>query len=71
MQNTSSIRQQIIDTCRNMNAAGLNVGSAGNLSVRIDGGLLITPSGIAYDAMTVDQIVEMDMDGRYYGDFVP
>ena len=49
----------------------LNVGSAGNLSVRIDGGLLITPSGIAYDAMTVDQIVEMDMDGRYYGDFVP
>ena len=31
MQNTSSIRQQIIDTCRNMNAAGL-IGGLESLS---------------------------------------
>jgi L-fuculose-phosphate aldolase len=54
-----------------MNAAGLNVGTAGNLSVRIDGGFLITPSGIAYETMAPDQIVEMDLDGRYYGDIIP
>jgi L-fuculose-phosphate aldolase len=54
-----------------MNSAGLNVGSAGNLSVRVDGGFLITPSGIAYDKMLPEQIVEMDLDGRYYGACIP
>ena len=66
-----SLRQDMIDTCLKMNAEGLNSGAAGNLSVRVDGGFLITPSGIAYDRMTPEQIVEMDMEGRYYGDFVP
>ncbi|MDR3373832.1 MAG: class II aldolase/adducin family protein [Ancalomicrobiaceae bacterium] len=66
-----AIREDIIATCKRMNASGLNIGSAGNLSVRIAGGLLITPSGIAYDTMRPEQIVEMDDEGRYYGDFVP
>lgn len=71
MYNQASIREEMIATCQKMNAAGLNIGSAGNLSVRIDGGFLITPSGIAYDKMDAAQIVEMDMEGRYYGDFIP
>lgn len=71
MADTLAIRQEIIATCLKMNAAGLNSGSAGNLSVRIDGGFLITPSGLSYETMTPDQIVEMDMQGRYYGDYVP
>jgi L-fuculose-phosphate aldolase len=54
-----------------MNAAGLNLGTAGNLSVRIDGGFLVTPSGIAYETMTPDRIVAMDFDERYYGDTIP
>lgn len=66
-----AVRENIIATCRRMNDAGLNVGSAGNLSVRVDGGLLITPSGIAYESMTPDMIAEMDLEGRYYGDYVP
>lgn len=65
------LRQTMIAICRRMNAAGLNCGSAGNLSVRTDKGLLITPSGIAYDAMTPGQIVPMDWDGRYYGQYLP
>lgn len=66
-----TIRQEMIDTCRKMNATGLNVGTSGNLSVRIENGFLITPTGIDYDTLKPDQIVEMDMTGRYYGDFVP
>ncbi len=65
------IREDIIATCKRMNAAGLNVGTAGNISVRIEGGLLLTPSGIPYDEMRPEQIVEMDEAGRYYGDHVP
>ncbi len=71
VNDTPSLRQQIIDTCCQMNDSGLNVGSAGNLSVRTDKGLLITPSGIPYHEMTPEQIVEMDEDGRYYGNLVP
>lgn len=71
MSGNLAVRQDMIATCLKMNAEGLNTGSSGNLSVRIDGGFLITPSGVAYEAMTPDQIVEMDMEGRYYGDYVP
>ncbi|TBW40666.1 class II aldolase [Siculibacillus lacustris] len=66
-----TIREEMIATCLRMNAADLNIGAAGNLSVRIDGGLLITPSGIPYDRMRPEQIVEMDLEGRYYGDYLP
>lgn len=71
MNDRTAIREEMIATCRRMNAAQLNSGSAGNLSVRIDGGFLITPSGLPYDTMTPSQIVEMDLEGRYYGDFLP
>ena len=71
MTNQTDIRKEMIDTCLRMNTAGLNLGTAGNLSVRIDGGFLITPSGIPYETMTPGQIVEMDFDERYYGDTIP
>ncbi|MDR3440014.1 class II aldolase/adducin family protein [Telmatospirillum sp.] len=71
MDSQTAIRKEMIATCQRMNSEDLNVGSAGNLSVRIDGGFLITPSGIAYDKMDPSQIVEMDNEGRYYGDFIP
>ncbi|MEF2073987.1 class II aldolase/adducin family protein [Consotaella aegiceratis] len=70
-QSQTAVREEMIETCRRMNAAGLNNGSAGNLSVRTDEGFLITPSGISYDRLMPEQIVEMDLEGRYYGDFIP
>lgn len=65
------LREEIIATCRAMNAEGINQGTSGNISARIDGGFLITPSGIPYDQMQPEQIVEMDMEGGYFGDFLP
>jgi len=58
-------RQAMIDACLKMNHTGINQGTAGNLSVRWKNGLLITPSGVPYDEMTVDDIVFMDMEGNY------
>ena len=46
-----------------MNALGINQGTSGNISVRHADGLLVTPTSVAYDAMTPDQIVFMTMDG--------
>lgn len=57
-------RRAIIDTCRKMNAVGLNQGTSGNASVRVNGGLLITPSGMDYDVMTPPDIVKIGITGR-------
>jgi L-fuculose-phosphate aldolase len=58
-------RQAIIDACLTMNSTGINQGMAGNISVRWKSGLLITPSGVPYGEMMVDDIVFMAMDGTY------
>ncbi len=57
-------RQEIVDACRRMNTLGINQGRAGNISCRVANGLLVTPSGLDYDAMQPDDIVLMDADGR-------
>ena len=58
---SQQVRQAIIDACLWMTAAGLNHGSSGNISVRIDDALLITPSGIGYDQMQPDMIARIDL----------
>lgn len=60
-------RRAAVATCRRLNAAGLNQGTSGNLSVRVEGGLLITPSGVAYEQMEPEDLVELDADGSWHG----
>jgi L-fuculose-phosphate aldolase len=62
-----SERQAMVDTCRKMNSSGINQGTAGNLSMRVTDGFLITPSSLPYDAMQPEDIVEMAFDGTYAG----
>lgn len=57
------LRQAVIDACLHMNASGLNQGTSGNVSVRHKDGLLITPSGVPYDQLDVEDIVFMKLDG--------
>jgi L-fuculose-phosphate aldolase len=64
-------RRAIVDACRRMNALGINQGTSGNISVRHGDGLLITPTGVPYEAMTPDQIVFMEMNGSHAGDQRP
>lgn len=66
MKNTD-LRSAMVQTCLEMNATGLNQGTAGNLSVRSGSGFLITPSSLPYDQMTPDDLVEMEFDGTYRG----
>ena len=67
----AELREAVIGTCRAMNARGLNQGTSGNVSVRNAQGFLLTPSGVPYDDMTPDQIVQMDLDAGYRGDWLP
>jgi len=68
---TAALRQQLIETAQAMNASGLNQGTAGNLSVRSDDGMLITPSGMDYAGLTDDDIVWMDYSGNCRGSRKP
>jgi L-fuculose-phosphate aldolase len=65
------LRKAIIETAREMNRSGLNQGTSGNVSARIKGGFLITPSGIPYDDLKPGQIVACDLEGGYRGDWLP
>src|SRR3954453_979465 len=58
-------RQSIIDACRSMNALGINQGTSGNISLRHDAGLLITPTSVPYETMQPEQIVFMGLDGAF------
>lgn len=55
-------RQAIIKACREMNAAGLNQGTSGNISLRHGTVLLITPSATPYDRMQPADIVRVELD---------
>lgn len=59
-----ALGRRIIDTCLAMNAAGVNQGKSGNISTRFGDGLLITPSGMAYDALKPMDMVCLTLDGE-------
>ncbi|VYT85405.1 L-fuculose-phosphate aldolase [Metakosakonia massiliensis] len=61
----SQIAQEIIETCLEMTRLGLNQGTAGNISVRYQDGMLITPTGVPYEKLTESQIVFVDAQGRH------
>lgn len=67
------MKQQVLHTAQQMNALGINQGSAGNVSIRTQrgDGFFITPSGMPYQQLHAEQIVEVSMDGRYQGDLKP
>jgi L-fuculose-phosphate aldolase len=65
-------RHAVIDGARRLGILGLNKGTAGNLSVRVDeDSLLITPSGVPAEELRPQDIVLMDFDGTWRGEKKP
>ena len=58
-------RQSVIDACLRMNQLGINQGTSGNISLRHDEGMLITPTSVPYETMQPEQIVFMGLDGSF------
>lgn len=67
----TTLRAELIATARKMTAAGLNKGTAGNLSARDRDGFLITPTGMDYDTLTPSDLVFMRLDGSHEGSKKP
>ena len=59
-----ALRQQLVNVARRMNSTGLNQGTSGNLSARIEGGILVTPSSLPYEQMEADDLVALDLNGQ-------
>lgn len=54
----------VLATAKKMLAEGLVEGTSGNISGRLGGGLVcLSPSSVAYDTMTLDDLVIVDLDG--------
>lgn len=66
-----ALRQELIDTAREMNASGINRGTSGNLSVRLGDGFLVTPSGMPYSRLQPEALAWMDFDGHWQGPYAP
>lgn len=56
-------REAVAGHARRLVADHLVAGTAGNLSVRVGDLLAVTPSGVAYDTMTGDDVCVVDLDG--------
>lgn len=63
--NARAKRQSIIDACLQMNRLGINQGTSGNISLRHEDGMLITPTSTPYEAMQPEDIVFMKLDGAF------
>lgn len=72
MQNELIMRKEIIATCLKMNQMRINQGTSGNVSVRWEDGMLITPSGVPYEEMSARDIIYIEFsDNRTEGPHKP
>lgn len=52
------------DVCRRLGAAGLLVGTAGNVSVRVGDRVAVTATGAVLAHLTADQVTVVDLSGK-------
>ncbi|MFA5950322.1 MAG: class II aldolase/adducin family protein [Hyphomicrobium sp.] len=60
-------RRGVIETALAMSRSGLSPGRSGNVSCRFDDGMLITPTGLAYEEIRPRDVVYVAPDGSVPG----
>lgn len=64
MKNEAEVRKNIINTGIMLLEKGLVQGAGGNISCRVENGILITPSGMDYRKLFCEDIVMLDTEGN-------
>jgi L-fuculose-phosphate aldolase len=59
------LRLRLATAARALALAGLNPGRSGNLSARVEGGFVVTPSGAPYETMSPDDLVRVTLAGEF------
>ncbi|KDN16074.1 class II aldolase/adducin family protein [Amycolatopsis rifamycinica] len=60
-------RQAVVEACHELAAAGLLIGTAGNVSVRAGDHVAVTATGVVLAKATPEQITVVDLDGTVVG----
>ena len=60
-------RAAVLVCARAMNACGINRGTAGNVSMRVESGFVVTPTGMDYARACADDMVFVALDGKAEG----
>ena len=71
MQDSPNLRRMLIHYAKQLTETGLTRNTSGNLSHRVEGGMLVTPSGMDYAKLEADDIVFVDGAGRAQGRRLP
>jgi len=59
-----SVLEEVLEYGRRMLLDGLVIGTSGNISVRVPEGIVITPSTIPYEDISVEDLCLLDEDGN-------
>jgi L-fuculose-phosphate aldolase len=63
--NEHEVKEAVLAAAKEMIACGLVEGTAGNVSARLpDGNVVLTPSSLDYETMTLADLVVTDIDGK-------
>jgi L-fuculose-phosphate aldolase len=62
-----TVRHAVVEAYRELGRRGLNCGSTGNVSCRLNGKILITPTGADGESIEEDMLVLLDSDGESVG----
>lgn len=63
----NSIKEKIVNYSKKMITDSLTTGTGGNLSVKFNNRIYITPSGVEYDSLKAEDISVLDLDGNFLG----
>jgi len=69
--NESAARESIVRVARSMFERGLTHGSTGNISLRIDGGWLMTPTGSSFGELDPARLSKLDAAGSHIAGDAP
>ena len=64
MMDEPEARAALVRVMRRMHASGLNRGTSGNASLRVAGGMVVTPSGVTPEDLSPESMVFVDETGR-------
>src|SRR5688572_28662977 len=64
MSGEAGLRDAIVRAGRGMLEARLTRGTSGNISARVDDGMLITPSAVPFDGLKSEQLLRVSLDAK-------
>ena len=67
MIDEDALRRDMVRLAKSLFDRGFSVGSAGNVSARLDDGLLMTPTNSCLGFLDPDRLSKLDLEGRHVG----